>query len=124
MFVKFNPNPQAKNVGDCVIRAVSKALDQSWEKSYRDLSDLGIKIGDLPNAKSVCGTYLKHHGFRKKIIPDTCPDCYTVREFCLDHPRGTFVLFAGEHTVTVQDGVIFDTWNSSDEVPQYYWEKM
>jgi len=47
MFIEYNPNPQNKNIGDCVIRAVSKALDQSWEKSYRDLSDLGIKIGDL-----------------------------------------------------------------------------
>lgn len=26
-FVYYNPNPQGKLVGDCVIRALSKALD-------------------------------------------------------------------------------------------------
>lgn len=34
MFKKYNPNPYAARVGDCAIRAMSKALDQSWEKSF------------------------------------------------------------------------------------------
>lgn len=30
-FVYYNPNPQDLHVGDCVIRAVSKATDLTWE---------------------------------------------------------------------------------------------
>ena len=26
----FNPNPQNRETGDCVIRALSKATDRSW----------------------------------------------------------------------------------------------
>lgn len=27
------------------------------------------------------------------------------------------------HAVCVQDGHIFDTWDSGGEIPVYYWEK-
>jgi len=30
-YVNYNPNPQGLSVGDCVIRAVSKATGLSWE---------------------------------------------------------------------------------------------
>ena len=38
MYSYFNPNPiKNKRVGDCVIRAISKALNQSWEETYIEL---------------------------------------------------------------------------------------
>lgn len=30
-FIYYNSNPERKLVGDCVIRAISKATDQTWE---------------------------------------------------------------------------------------------
>ena len=124
MFVEYNPNPHNKNVGDCVIRAVSKALNQSWERSYSDLCSIGQRMKDMPNANHVWGSYLKQHGFRRNVIPDTCPDCYTVRDFCADHPVGTYVLSTGDHVIAVRNGNHFDTWDSSDEVPQFYWRRI
>lgn len=29
-YIYFNPNPDGIHVGDCVIRAVSKATNQTW----------------------------------------------------------------------------------------------
>lgn len=29
-YTHYNPNPAQKSVGDCTVRAISKALDQSW----------------------------------------------------------------------------------------------
>ena len=37
MFEFYNPNPHGRRVGDCVVRAVSKALDQDWQTTYLDL---------------------------------------------------------------------------------------
>ena len=34
MFEGYNPNPKGKNVDDCTVRAMSKALDQDWETTY------------------------------------------------------------------------------------------
>ncbi len=30
----YNPNPNDKFTDDCVIRAISKFLDQSWDTTY------------------------------------------------------------------------------------------
>lgn len=62
-YTHYNPNPTKKSVGDCTVRAISKALGQSWEQTYIGLALEGFIRGDLPNADSVWGPYLKKHGF-------------------------------------------------------------
>lgn len=37
MWEKYNPNPLSKLVGDCVIRALTKALDRTWGEIYLGL---------------------------------------------------------------------------------------
>lgn len=123
MWIKFNENPQGKQVGDCVIRAVSKALNQSWEETYIDLALQGLLMGDMPSANAVWGAYLKSKGFERSVIPNTCPDCYTVRDFCNDNQDGVYILGIGTHTVTVIDGDFYDSWNSGNETPLYYWKR-
>jgi hypothetical protein len=36
-YVYFNPNPSGKMVGDCIIRALSKILNMSWESVFVEL---------------------------------------------------------------------------------------
>ena len=36
-YINYNPNPKRKLVGDCVIRAISKATGNDWEDVYLDL---------------------------------------------------------------------------------------
>ena len=78
---------------------------------------------DMPSANRVWGQFLKDKGFRKVQIPDVCPECYTVREFCRDNPRGIYVLGTGEHVVCVRNGDYFDSWDSGMEIPIYYFER-
>ncbi len=111
-------------MGDCAVRALSKALGQSWEETYVGLALEGFIRGDLPNADSVWGPYLKQHGFKRYMLPDTCPECYTVSDFSDSHPDGTYILsMPGRHVVTVVDGKYFDSWDSGKEVPTYFWSK-
>jgi len=122
MFVEFNPNPTGRNnVEDCAVRAIAKALDIDWETAYAKLAMNGYAMGDMPNANSVWGALLRQNGFYRQAIPDRCPDCYTAEDFCKDYPKGTYVLGFGNHVATIVDGTLYDSWNSSKEIPQYFW---
>ena len=123
MWVYYNPNPTGRNVGDCAVRAISKAFDIDWEEAYDLISDAARLMGDMPSADSVWGAVLRQHGFYRRVIPNSCPNCYTAEDFCIDHPYGTYVLGFGGHVATIKDGRLFDSWNSIKEIPQYYWEE-
>lgn len=123
MYVMYNPNPISAQVGDCTVRALTKALDISWEDAYTRLCANGYLMGDMPSSDKVWGAALREHGFRRFMISDTCPDCYTVADFCKDHPRGVYVLKSEGHVATVVDGSLYDSWNSEHKVPFYYWTK-
>ena len=119
----YNPNPVRSDgrVSDCAVRAVAKALDITWERAYSELATNGFLMGDLLNSAIVWGSVLRMHGFSRDIIPNTCSDCYTVADFCNEHPDGIYVLKSDNHVATVVNGVLYDSWNSSMNVPQYYW---
>ena len=123
MWVKYNNNPTGRSVGDCAVRAVSIALGIDWETAYTKLAYNGYLMGDMPSADSVWGAVLRENGFYRAAIPDECPDCYTAKQFCTDHPVGTYVLAFGGHVAVVQNGDVFDSWDSTNEIPQFYWYK-
>lgn len=124
-WVHYNPNPVRSDggVGDCAVRAISKALDLTWEQAYVRLSLNGYLMGDMPNSDIVWGSVLRAEGFVRETVPNTCPDCYTVAEFCRDNPEGVFVLKSDSHVATVIDGTLYDSWNSEMKIPVYYWTK-
>ena len=119
----YQPNPCGRNVGDCSVRAISKALGTDWETAYILIMINGFSMCDMPSSDSVFGSVLRQHGFNRSAIPNSCPDCYTAEDFCADHPKGIYVLGFGGHVATAIDGVLYDSWNSSHEVPQYFWYK-
>lgn len=120
MWVEWNPNPMGRRVGDCAVRAVAKALDMSWEDAFALIVTNAFAMADMPSSNAVWGSVLRQHGFNRMAIPNTCPDCYTAEDFCLDHPQGTFVLVFDGHVAAVKDGRLFDTWDSTSMAPQFY----
>lgn len=118
---EFNNNPAGRRVGDCAVRAISVALGVDWETAYNLIADAGFNMADMPSSDSVWGAVLRQNGFYRSAVSNSCPDCYSAENFCRDHPRGTFVLGFGGHVATVRDGVLFDSWDSSQEIPQFFW---
>lgn len=123
MFIEFNPNPQQKRVGDCVIRAICKATGMDWEQTYLQVCLQGLKMADMPSSNPVWATYLKSKGFRQYPIPDTCPECYTIEDFCRENPQGTYIVGTGTHVVTVVDGDYYDAWDSGNEIPVFFFRR-
>lgn len=119
----YNPNPKSNLVGDCVIRALTLALDKDWNFVYLEIAAKGYEMKDMPSSNSIWTAYLKSKSFKAYIIPNECPDCYTVKDFCKDNPIGIFVLATGTHVVTCIDGNYYDTWDSGKEVPIYFLKK-
>ena len=119
----FNPNPVSRNVGDCAVRAVAAALGIDWEAAFALIASNAFQMGDMPSSNAVWGAVLRQHGFKRYVIPNSCPDCYTAEQFAADHPKGIYVLGYGNHTAVVRDGIIMDSWDSSQLIPQYYWTK-
>ena len=122
-FVFYNPNPDGRFVGDCTIRAICRLTGLDWDTVYAGTVFQGFLRKDMPSGNSTWGAYLRRHGYTRHIIPNSCPDCYTVRDFCLDNPKGKFLLALDQHVVAVVDGDYYDTWDSGREIPIYYWMK-
>lgn len=123
MWIEYQPNPMARRVGDCSVRAVSKALDVDWETAYTMIATNGFAMGDIVSSDSVWGAVLRQHGFYREAIPNDYPDFYTADDFSKDNPKGVFVLGFGGHVATIVDGNLYDAWDSSNEIPVYVWYK-
>ena len=121
MWKPYNPNPEGRMVGDCTIRAITKATGKSWEEVYAGVVLDGFLLSDMPTANAVWGAYLKRNGFKRFLIDEDAPINYTVADFASDNPIGTYILAMSGHVVTVVDGDWYDTWDSGKELPIYYW---
>lgn len=122
-FIYYNPNPLKKSIGDCTVRAISLLTDQKWKEVYVGLVTTGFEHCDMPSSNIVWSKYLLDLGYQKEYLPNTCPYCYTVSDFCKDNSIGKYLLATGSHVVTVIDGNYYDTWDSGQQVPIYYWFK-
>lgn len=121
-FEYYNPSPIGKRTGDCVISAISKALNQTWEETFMGLAEVGLLIYETIESNPTWDLYLRQNGFSRHAISNSCPHCYTIEDFSYDFPFGTFVLGTGNHAVAVVDGVIYGTWDPSNEIPIVYYQ--
>lgn len=123
MYQHYQPNPRKIQTDDCVIRALTKALDVDWDTASVYAIVQQIRDSDMYFKNYVWGNLLLRNGFTKHHIPDTCPDCFTVEDFAKEHPQGLYILGTGEHAVAVVDGDWYDTFDSGAMIPIVYYEK-
>ena len=123
MYIYENPNPYNKITDDCLVRTLAIIMDKSWEESYDDLCYYGRLIYDMPNQDATLSLYLRQKGYERYIIPNTCPTCYSVIDFCRDNPTGKYILLTSNHAIPVINGNYYDTSDSGENIPLYYWTK-
>lgn len=126
LFIYYNPNPYGRNTSDCVVRAISKLMDTDWDTTFIRLSIMALRRGDNLERGHVWGTFLRLNGYKRYFVPDMCPDCYTVKDFCAEHPKGRYLLridgLKDGHVVAVVDGDYYDSLDSGNEPVEYYYE--
>ena len=105
-----------------MIRAIAIATGKRWYDVYDALCRMGREEANVISANSVWGRYLYKLGFEPFLLPDECPTCTTVRKFCEMYPFGTYIIGTGSHAVCVIDGDYYDSWDSGEETPSYFWQ--
>ena len=123
MWIYANPNPCREEEPDCVVRAIAIATGQSWYETHYALCRLSAMCCTMPSVNWLWGLYLRRKGFEKFLLPESCPECITVREFAKRFQKGTYVIGTGTHAVCVSGGNYIDAWDSGDEVPSYFYRK-
>lgn len=123
MYIPFNENPLENDTGDCTIRAISLATNQSWVETYIGVCVQGLLLCKMPSNNDVWGAYLQYKGFIYETIPNFCPFCYTVKEFCRENNKGTYLLGTGTHVIYAKDGDYYDSWDSGNVIPIICWRK-
>lgn len=129
VFTFYNANPLGKITGDCIVRALSTALKQTWEETYRELVELGINCGYSMGDKKNIERYLKSKGFYKHKQPKNEDGTkLTGVEFCgwlqatEQAPYVNVIANIGtHHIVAIINGKVQDTWDSSDGCIGNYW---
>ena len=122
MWIPVNPNPGGRNVPDCVIRAISIALNKPWLEVSDELYAVARHDYSITSDDHVWGHYLYAFGFKPFLLPESCPACVTVDLFSRIFSRGTYIIGTGRHAVAVINGNYFDSWDSGNEVPSFFWE--
>lgn len=97
------------------------ATGQNWDDAFDGVTSQAYSMADMPSSDAVWGAYLRRMGFKRYAIPNSYHESYTAGEFAQDHPQGVYVLAFGGHVATVRDGYLYDSWDSSNLVPQYYY---
>lgn len=121
--IYYNPNPDGNRVGDCTVRALCRATGKPWDFIHSMLCAISSERHDMPSANHVWGAYLRSQGFKRYIVDDHDMEIYTVNDFCRDNPEGTYILAIDGHVVCVVDGYFYDSWDSGNEIPLYYWKR-
>jgi hypothetical protein len=122
MWFYANPNPEQKDVPDCVIRAICIALNKPWDEVFDELSETAAEDHSITSDDRVWGHYLWNLGFIPFMLPESCPECITIKSFAEIFNRGIYIIGTGYHAVAVINGDYYDTWDSGNEVPTFYWK--
>ena len=123
-FINYNANPKNKKTGDCVIRAISTALNQDYWKTLDEMVEVTKKTGYYMSYKNGFEAYLKSKGYEKQKMPKR-PDNtrYTVEEFAdeLAMPCYNYILNVANHLTCLKGQDLYDIWNCSRKSVGNYW---
>jgi hypothetical protein len=122
----YQPNKKdiKDRVGDCSIRAFTKALGWEWLQVFDALIPYAREAQCLLNQKPCYEKFLAEQGWG--YVSQGKSKC-TVQEFTKKNSEGTYILYIrvgyGTHLVTVQDGYFYDTWDCGEQYIFGYYVK-
>lgn len=126
-FFRYNSNPKGWKTGDCVVRAVSTAMEaayknMNWNNTYNDLCAIGAKKCRMPNDSHVYGQYLRDNWFIEcKQLKHDDGTKYTVKEVISEYPNSILLINCAHHLTCAVRGNLYDTWDCSYKTAGKFW---
>lgn len=125
MYQFLNVHPKGKIVGDCVKRAITKAMDMD----YHDVS-LGLnRHKKITGAKKFNSdynwlSYIENVCGGKQISFPAVKGQKRMngKRFCEAYPKGRYILQMAKHLTACVDGVIYDTWDCTEKCVYRAWK--
>lgn len=108
MWKYYNANTLGNSVNDCVVRSISLVEGKSWDKTYKELSEIARKEGILLDDVNFVEHYLD------KRYKRACHYSKNVGEFAKEHRKGTYLITMQGHITAIIDGIIYDTFDCSN----------
>ena len=138
-FHYFNANTHNHKSGDCVIRAICTALNQTWEDTLVEMTKVGLKYGYVSTDNHVIEKYLVSKGWNKNKQPRKSDNTkFTGKEFCQQLNKYYFsrckdsdsiiANIGGHHIVCISKKdtdrfKVYDIWDSTEGCIGNYWTK-
>lgn len=125
MFEYYNAHPQGKNVNDCVKRAITIASGMSYDDVTRGLNRYKkISGASVYNDRKNCDAYVEKVllGVKTSFPARAGYPRMNGERFCRTHPQGNYILNMAGHWSVCIDGVLKDTWDTSDKCVYSCWK--
>ena len=121
-FKFYNRHPKGISTTDCVVRAISTALDIDYLECRRNLNKAKRELG-FSNYKDTKFLYKYFEGYPRLIFKAIKGEPrIKAEDFTLLHPKGTYIVKLAGHITCITDGVIFDTWDCGYRSVYTAWE--
>ena len=121
---------RAKEINDCVVRSISIATGQKYQKTFEDLMKTGLNMGAFPNLRQVYSRYLKSIDW----VECRCPRNEAGRLVKLQDwddanrtwkaPPARAVVLNSGHLTAVVDNTVHDTWDCRYRPVNTFWRKV
>lgn len=138
-FVYYNRNPKNRLTSDCVVRAISTAMDIDYDRVLFEMAYIASETGYGVTDTKCVDAYMKHYGWKKYRQPRHRDNTkFTGRQFCewlsvnCENGAAGYILcnIGGNHMVAIKptnhDGIncqykVHDIWDSTDGCIGNYW---
>ena len=117
MFVYYNANLNHEIVGDCVVRAISTALDLDYNYILQEL----YKISNYFNCDMLvkdCYSILLNEKYNLPMYDGKGNKVWKVAK---DFSDKNLIMRVDGHLVASKNGNVYDTWDSSHEIVDVFW---
>lgn len=121
-FRYYNNNPNKYKTSDCVVRAISTALDKSWDDVLKDLTAYALKYKYFINCQELYEIYLKDCRWKKHNAPHKRNgDAYVLGDWLKNFNGEAIVTIDDDHLTYVNNHIVYDIWNCTENEVGVFW---
>lgn len=115
MYKFYNNNALGLFENDCTIRSIATATDNTWDDTYKHLSNVARLQGTMMDDKDFIREYLDERYTRVYNLPER------VGEVAGMYPDNVLLITMRGHIVCSKYGVIYDSFDCRDKIAEYCW---